>query len=86
MRCNCTTLTTTVLPPFVAYKTDRLDEAGFSTLANRLRERMQTIDTTLPIPYRRQNSGDYLIPTMQLRPELGLAGATGFAIHQKSTM
>lgn len=70
-----------VLPPFVAYRVDRLDEAGFEAVAGRLRERMRTLATTPPIPYRRQNGGDYLIPSMQLRPELGEPGATGFALH-----
>lgn len=73
----------TVLPSFVAYKTDLLDEAGFSTLATRLGERMRTIETISPIPYRRQNFGDYLIPTMQLRPEIGSPDVIGFSIHQE---
>jgi NAD(P)H dehydrogenase (quinone) len=70
-----------VLPPFVAYSVDRLDQAGFETVAGRLRERMRTLAVTSPIPYRRQNGGDYLIPSMQLRPDLGDPGATGFALH-----
>lgn len=71
-----------VLPPFVAYRVDRLDTAGFERVAGRLRERMRAIATTPPIPYRRQNGGDYLIPNLQLRPELGEPGAAGFALHQ----
>ena len=70
-----------VLPPFVAYRVDRLDEAGFEALAERLRERMRTLATTAPIPYRRQNGGDYLIPSMELRPDIDVADATGFAAH-----
>jgi NAD(P)H dehydrogenase (quinone) len=70
-----------VLPPFVGYKVDHLDEAGFASVAERLRERMRTLATTPPLPYRRQNGGAYLIPSMQLRPELGDPGATGFALH-----
>ncbi|MDR6871028.1 NAD(P)H dehydrogenase (quinone) [Bosea sp. BE125] len=70
-----------VLPPFVAYRVDRLDEAGFAATAERLRERMRMLGSTPPIPYRRQNGGDYLIPSMQLRPELGEPDATGFALH-----
>jgi NAD(P)H dehydrogenase (quinone) len=70
-----------VLPPFVAYKVDRLDDAGFETAAENLRERMRMLATTPPIPYRQQNGGDYLIPSMQLRSELGDPGATGFALH-----
>ena len=70
-----------VLPPFLAYKVDRLDEAGFQGVAERLRERMRTLATTTPIPYRRQNGGDYVIPSLQLRPCLGDPSATGFALH-----
>lgn len=70
-----------VLPAFVVYQARRIDEAGFGLVAERLRERMRTLATTPPIPYRQQNGGDYLIPSMQLRPGLGDAGATGFALH-----
>ncbi|GGF18369.1 NAD(P)H dehydrogenase [Aliidongia dinghuensis] len=70
-----------VLPPFVVYSADRLDEAGFEPVAERLRERMRTLATTLPIPYRRQNGGDYLIPSGELRPGLEGADASGFALH-----
>jgi NAD(P)H dehydrogenase (quinone) len=73
-----------VLPPFVVYRVDRFDKSGFEPVAERLRERMRTLFTTQPIPYRRQNSGDYLIPSMQLRPDLGNPGAKGFALHLKS--
>lgn len=47
-------------------------------------ERVRTLATTPPIPYRQQNGGDYLIPTMQLRPGLGHPGAEGFKLHVKS--
>lgn len=70
-----------VLPPFVAYRVDRFDEAAFEPLAESLRQRMRTIVSTAPIPYRKQNGGDYLIPTMELRPGLGDLGASGFALH-----
>ncbi|MCK1651800.1 NAD(P)H-dependent oxidoreductase [Bradyrhizobium sp. 149] len=70
-----------VLPPFVVYKADKLDEAGFRAIAERLRERMRTLATTAPIAYRRQNGGDYLIPSMQLRAGLESPGASGFALH-----
>ncbi len=70
-----------VLPPFVVYRVDRLDEAGFAAIAGRLRERMRTLATTPPIPYRKQNGGDYMIPTMQLRPGLEDSGTSGFALH-----
>lgn len=70
-----------VLPPFVVYRVDRFSETDFDPVAERLRERMRTLETTRPIPYRQQNGGDYLIPSMILRAELGDPGASGFALH-----
>jgi NAD(P)H dehydrogenase (quinone) len=70
-----------VLPPFVVYRVDRFDEAAFDPVAERLRMRMRTLATAAPIPYRQQNGGDYLIPSMQLRPGLGDPDAGGFALH-----
>jgi NAD(P)H dehydrogenase (quinone) len=70
-----------VLPPFVVYSADRLDERGFKPVADRLRERMRTLATTPPIPYRQQNGGDYVIPTMELRSGLDALNAAGFALH-----
>ncbi|QOZ77666.1 flavodoxin family protein [Bradyrhizobium sp. CCBAU 53351] len=70
-----------VLPPFVVYRVDRLDDAGFAPIAEELRERMRALATTAPIPYRRQNGGDYLIPSMQLRAGLEAPGTSGFALH-----
>jgi NAD(P)H dehydrogenase (quinone) len=70
-----------VLPPFVVYRVDRFGEADFASAAEALRQRMRTLETTAPIPYRMQNGGDYLIPAMTLRPELGEPGASGFSLH-----
>ncbi|QHC34740.1 NAD(P)H-dependent oxidoreductase [Komagataeibacter xylinus] len=75
----------TVLPPFVAYKVDRLDDTGFDILAEQLRERMRTLTTTAPIPYRQQNGGDYQIPTMELKAGLEAPGTVGFALHAAVT-
>jgi NAD(P)H dehydrogenase (quinone) len=70
-----------VLPPFVVYRVDRFSEADFEPAAERLRERMRTIETTAPIAYRQQNGGDYFIPSMKLKPGLEDAGASGFSLH-----
>ncbi|MDZ5449283.1 NAD(P)H-dependent oxidoreductase [Labrys sp. ZIDIC5] len=72
-----------VTPPFVAYRADSLKEAGFEALAERLRDRMRTLPSISPIPYRRQNAGDYLIPTMQLRAGLETPGEIGFSLHRR---
>jgi NAD(P)H dehydrogenase (quinone) len=70
-----------VLPPFVVYRVDRFDAAAFAPVAESLRQRMRAIATTAPIPYRKQKGGDYLIPSMQLRPGLGEPADGGFALH-----
>ncbi|MCX8282075.1 NAD(P)H-dependent oxidoreductase [Phyllobacterium sp. 0TCS1.6C] len=74
-----------VLPPFVAYRVDRLDAEGFEAVASALRDRMRSLETTEPIPFRRQNGGDYLIPSLELSPDLAAPGAAGFALHQRSS-
>lgn len=70
-----------VLPPFVVYRVDRLDERGFAAASADLGERMRTLGTTEPIAYRRQNGGDYDIPSLVLRPELASHDASGFGLH-----
>lgn len=71
-----------VLPPFVTYSADRCDETRFEAAAQELRTRMRTIETTPHIPYRRQNGGDYHIPTMELRAGLEAPGLTGLELHK----
>ena len=69
-----------VLPSFVIYRTGRMDEAGYSQARAALGERLDTLWTAEPIPYRMQNGGDYEIPSMQLKA--GLAGGRhGLDIH-----
>jgi NAD(P)H dehydrogenase (quinone) len=70
-----------VLPPFVTYSADRINEEGFDTAAQDLRARMRALEKTSPIPYRRQNGGDYHIPTLELRAEIDTADTKGFALH-----
>jgi NAD(P)H dehydrogenase (quinone) len=70
-----------VLPPLVIYKVDQFSNAEFEAAAEQLRERMRSIETTAPIPYRQQNGGDYFIPGMTLKPGLEEAGASGFSLH-----
>ncbi|TPQ52739.1 NAD(P)H dehydrogenase [Prosthecomicrobium hirschii] len=74
-----------VLPPFVTYGADRYDAARFEMAAQHLRERMRTLETATPIPYRRQNAGDYHIPTMELRDGLEAPGASGFGFHLRAS-
>ncbi|TGJ86527.1 hypothetical protein E0Z10_g2252 [Xylaria hypoxylon] len=70
-----------VLPPFVVYRADRSDEAIFKSMADELRQRLRTISVTKPIGYRHQNGGDYEIPALTLKSELGDASDSGFSLH-----
>lgn len=72
-----------VLPPFLVYRADRLDKTGFEAIAEKLKAKMKSITTASPIPYRRQNGGDYTMPTLQLKPGLEKGGNVGFALHRR---
>ena len=72
-----------VLPSFLLYQADRLSDADYATACEALRERMRNLAQIDPIPYRRQNDGDYLIPSCELRPELGTS-ERGFGLHLRT--
>ncbi|MDR6534688.1 NAD(P)H-dependent oxidoreductase [Variovorax soli] len=69
-----------VLPPFVVYKTGRMDAARLTELTIALGDRLDTLQTTPPLPFRPQNGGDYEIPSLTLREEIA-PGRSGFGIH-----
>lgn len=69
-----------VLPPLVFYRSDKLDDQRFAMMREELARRLDTLAETAPIPFRRQNYGDYLIPSLNLRPELA-PGENGLGIH-----
>lgn len=70
-----------VLPPYLMYRTGKVDGERFAAACAELGQRLDTLWTTAPIPFRRQNGGDYLIPALTLREELA-PGQSGFAIHR----
>ncbi|RDU97516.1 NAD(P)H-dependent oxidoreductase [Trinickia dinghuensis] len=69
-----------VLPPFVVHRTSKMDEARFAQTSDALGRRLDELWSTRPIPYRRQNAGDYVIPEGTLREDI-LPGRTGTAVH-----
>lgn len=71
----------TVLPPFVVYRSDRMDAARLAQVQAELAARLDTLATVAPVPFRPQNAGDYDIPAMTLREPIA-PGRTGFGIHQ----
>jgi NAD(P)H dehydrogenase (quinone) len=69
-----------VLPPYVVYRTGKTDAARFERICAALGERLDTLFTTPPLPFRRQNGGDYTIPELGLRDDI-CPGRAGFGIH-----
>ncbi|SDG48211.1 NAD(P)H dehydrogenase (quinone) [Lentzea fradiae] len=70
-----------VLPPFVVYGSDRLTHDDFADVAKAWEQRLLTLGSTEPVPYRRQNHGDYEIPSLRLKDGLEPVGRTGFGLH-----
>ncbi|MEV7280010.1 NAD(P)H-dependent oxidoreductase [Streptomyces sp. NPDC093111] len=70
-----------VLPPFVLHAVDRLGVEEYPAVAEAWRERLLTLESTEPIAFRRQNFGDYEIPSLRLKEGLEPAGRTGFGLH-----
>lgn len=69
-----------VLPPFVVYRTSRMDAARFAQTRDALGQRLDALWTTTPIAFRRQNAGDYEIPALTLRSDI-TPDKIGFAAH-----
>ncbi|QVN22468.1 NAD(P)H-dependent oxidoreductase [Burkholderia pyrrocinia] len=69
-----------VLPPFVIYRTGRMNDERFEATRAALGKRLDDLWTTQPIPFRRQNAGDYEIPGLTLKEEIA-SGTVGFAAH-----
>lgn len=69
-----------VLPPFMVYRAHSMDDARFAVVCGELAQRLNTLGAAAPIPYRRQNAGDYDIPAMTLKDEI-VPELRGFAAH-----
>lgn len=70
-----------VLPPYVIYRTGRVDEDAFAQACDELGERLDNLWVTQPIAFRKQNNGDYDIPALTLRADI-LPGQSGLSIHE----
>nr|WP_315252315.1 NAD(P)H-dependent oxidoreductase [uncultured Duganella sp.] len=72
-----------VLPPFLIYRTSRVDEASFAAACEELGLRLDTLQTTAPFAFRHQNHGDYDIPSLTLKDHLA-PDKFGLEIHVKA--
>lgn len=67
------------LPPFAVFGADRVPDEQFVEARDALRERLRTLETTEPFPFRWRHGGDYdddMVLVGDRAP-----GQTGFAIH-----
>lgn len=69
----------TVVPPFVLASSDRVSEKEYPVVAAALRDRVRTLPTTEPIPFRPEDGGDYNEHRV-LRPEIA-PGRTDLGVH-----
>lgn len=69
-----------VLPPFIVYRTSRVDDAQFEATCDELGRRLDKLWDIEPISFRRQNAGDYEIPALALRSDIE-SGQSGFGVH-----
>ncbi|UKE46833.1 NAD(P)H-dependent oxidoreductase [Xanthomonas cerealis] len=69
-----------VLPPFVVYRSSRMDADRFAQIRDTLGQRLDTLWSAAPIAFRKQNGGDYAMPELTLRPQIA-QGQVGFAAH-----
>jgi len=70
-----------VVPPTVFYEVDRSDGDAVEVMVQTYIERLLTISSVDPIPFRSQNGGDYN-DVQVLKAPLG-EGVTGHALHQR---
>ncbi|KAK5962774.1 NAD(P)H-dependent oxidoreductase PWA37_005221 [Arxiozyma heterogenica] len=73
----------TVLPSHITYETDKAGDKEFNDSLNAFLNTLDNIDTVVPIAFRRQNFGDYEMPSLQLKEGLEQPNETGFDIHIK---
>jgi len=71
-----------VLPPFIVFKSSAMDMTRHQETLSALGARLDNAMQAAPIAYRSQNRGDYLIPSLTLKPELS-ADRIGFALHRR---
>ncbi len=58
-----------------------MDATRYDEVCRALSERLDTLFVIPPVPFYRQNSGDYNIPDLTLRDDIA-PGETGLSIHR----
>lgn len=71
-----------MLPPFVVHRAkSKVTPERYLDIKKDFEERLSTLATTEPIKYRKQNFGDYFLPSLILKPGLEKPGTTGNLLH-----
>ncbi|CAB4256337.1 NAD(P)H-dependent oxidoreductase KABA2_09S02354 [Maudiozyma barnettii] len=70
-----------VFPPVVIYRTDGRREEGFQEAVDLVKERFDNFDSVKSINYRKQNFGDYEIPSLRLKEGLEQPNESGYDMH-----
>ena len=70
-----------VLPPFVLFGIARMTGEDYPGILESWEKRLLTLESTEPIPFRRQNFGDYEMPALHLKEGLEPPGRSGFGLH-----
>jgi NAD(P)H dehydrogenase (quinone) len=60
-----------------------MDDTRFAAVCAELGQRLDTLQTTAPIPFRRQNDGDYDIPALTLKEHIEPERA-GLSVHLRA--
>lgn len=74
-----------VLPSYVCYRTDFLDQDGFEKAAEELRNRLKNFESTKPIPFRVLSDKEYDVPKQTLLEGVEQPGQVGFKMHYDLT-
>jgi NAD(P)H dehydrogenase (quinone) len=64
----------------VIHRAGRTDSNRFAEICAALGQRLDDLWTTAPIPYRRQNAGEYDIRALTLKPDVAL-GQHSYSAH-----
>jgi NAD(P)H dehydrogenase (quinone) len=69
-----------VVPPFVVYRTSRMDAARYAETCDELGRRLDELWSARPIGFRQQNGGEYEIPALTLKSDIA-PDSEGFQAH-----
>lgn len=67
--------------PHVLFRVGKMDQTRLMSIREELATRLDRMWTDPPVPFRRQNHGDYEIPALTLKPGWEAPAQQGFRLH-----